>query len=401
MNREIKKIFLVLIYYSLSSGVLYSFQELWLADNNLSTKTIGIVYSLCALLSVSTIFLCSNLITKEKLKKFTGILLLLKGIVLFALFLLHNTGLNVLIKFLVMVDYVVEVEIYASIYPMISLVTKNDKIYAMRSLIYSYAYYTGTLLTSFLLGKTIMYLEVNFNTYCFIAGILIFCALMVLRNIDLEKYYSKDKSKVNYNILNKVLKKVKEDKISKYYLVSSLTCNTSYACINGLSITLLTTGIGFTAAGASSFKLVLGIAAAFIGTLILEKLTLKNDYINLSIKFIGRLILYGLAFILNKKVFFLIAIMYMYLLSESYVNVSDAPYVNRFNSDEQLAFCNLREMCTYVAKAIGNFICGLCITIGVRYNFLFALIFVLIQIITAFKALKLRLCERSEMCNDR
>lgn len=395
MNKEIKKIFLVLICYSLAGGVFYSFQELWLADNNLSTKTIGIVYSLCALLSVSTIFLCTNLITKERLKKFTGVLLLLKGIVLLSLFLLHNTGLNVLIKFLIMVDYVVDVEIYASIYPMITLVTKSDKIYAMRSLIYCYAYYAGTLLTSFLLGKTIMRFEFTFNTYCLIGCILIFAAFLILKNINLDKYCKKDKQSIDYNILGKVVNKIKKDKISKYYLMASLTGNTSYACINGLAITLLTTSLGFTASGASNFKLILGIVAAFIATLILEKLTLKNDYINLSIKFVGRLIFYALAFVLNEKVLFLVAIMYMYLLAESYSHISDAPYVNRFDSDEQLAFCNLKEMSTYLAKAIGNLICGICITMGVRYNFLFAMIFVLIQIVFAFKALNLRNIERS------
>lgn len=396
MNKEIKKIFLVLICYSLAGGVFYSFQELWLADNNLSTKTIGIVYSLCALLSVSTIFLCTNLITKEKLKKFTSGLLLIKGLVLLSLFFLHSSGFNVLIKFLIMVDYVVDVEIYASIYPMITIVTKNDKIYAMRSLIYCYAYYTGTLLTSFLLGKTIMHLEINFNIYCLIGSVLIIIAFIVLRKINLEKYYKKEK-KIDNNVLIKVVNKIKNDKMSQYYLVSSLTGNTSFACINGLAITLLTTSLGFSAAGASNFKLVLGIIGAFVATLILEKLTLKNDYINLSIKFVGRLIFYALAFLLNEKVIFLVAIMYMYLLSESYSHVYDAPYVNRFDSDEQLAFCNLKEMSTYLAKAIGNFICGIGITLGVRYNFLFALIFVSIQIIFAFKALKLRNIEREKV----
>lgn len=101
-----------------------------------------------------------------------------------------------------------------------------------------------------------------------------------------------------------------------------------------------------------------------------------------------------LAFILNEKAIFLVAIMYMYLLSESYSHISDAPYVNRFDSDEQLAFCNLKEMITYLAKAIGNLICGICITMGVRYNFLFAILFVLIQIVFAFRALKLRNLER-------
>lgn len=102
-----------------------------------------------------------------------------------------------------------------------------------------------------------------------------------------------------------------------------------------------------------------------------------------------------LAFILNEKTIFLVEIMYMYLLSESYNHISDDPYVNRFDSDEQLAFCNLKEMSTYLAKAIGNLICGICITMEVRYNFLFVMLFVLIQIVFAFKALKLKNGERS------
>lgn len=394
MNKEIKKIFLVLILFSLSGGIFYSFQELWLAGNNLSTKTIGIVYSLCALLSVSTIFLCSNLITKEKLRKFTNILLLLKGIIIFSLFLLNGSGYNVLIKFLIMIDYVIDVEIYASIYPMIALFTKSDKIYALRSIVYSFAYYTGTLLTSLLLGKTILHLNFSFNTYCLIGAILIFIAFLVLGKVNLKEDVKDDNVKANSNILGKVIKKIKNDNISKYYLVANLTGNISYACINGLAITLLTKGLGFTASWASNFKLILGILASFIAVLILEKLTLKNDYINLSIKFVGRLILYLLAFLSNSKLIFLIAITFMYLLSESYSHIFDGPYVNRFTSEEQLSFCNLKEMSKYLAVAVGNLICGLSISFGVRYNFLFAFLFVLIQIITAFKALKLRIMEK-------
>lgn len=394
VNKEIKKIFLVLILFSLSGGIFYSFQELWLAANNLSTKTIGIVYSLCALLSVSTIFLCSNLITKDKLKKFTSLLFLLKGIIIFSLFLLNNTGYNILIKFLIMLDYVIDVEIYASIYPMIALFAKSDKIYALRSIIYSFAYYTGTLLTSLLLGKTIMHLNFSFNTYCLIGAMLIFGAFIILNNVNLNVDIKEDNN--DKNILGKVIKKIKNDSISKYYLVANLTGNISYACINGLAITLLITGLDFTASGASTFKLILGIVASFVAVLILEKLTLKNDYINLSIKFVGRSILYLLAFFTNSKIIFIIAITFMYLLAESYGHIFDGPYVNRFTAEEQLSFCNLKEMSKYLAVAVGNLICGLCISFGVRYNFLFAFIFVLIQIITAFKALKLRLSEKEK-----
>jgi len=79
----------------------------------------------------------------------------------------------------------------------------------------------------------------------------------------------------------------------------------------------------------------------------------------------------------------------MRLMVESYTHVTDAPYVNRFSADEQLAFCNLKEMVNYLSKAIGNLFRGIALTLGVRYNFLFALIFIVFQIYFAFKALKL------------
>ena len=47
-----------------------------------------------------------------------------------------------------MLDYVLDVEIYASIYPMISLVSKDDKIYAKRGIYYSTFYYRPRLLQS-------------------------------------------------------------------------------------------------------------------------------------------------------------------------------------------------------------------------------------------------------------
>lgn len=397
MNKDVKKIFVVLALYALSGGIFYNFQELWMAENSLSTQTIGTVYSLCALLSVSTIFLCSNLISKEKLKKFSCILLLLKFVILLALFLLHKTGLNVVIKFLIMLDYVIDVEIWASIYPMITIITKSDKVYAMKDLIYSFAYYGGIIFTSFLLGKTILKLNIDFNFYNLIGSLLMIIAFLVLKSTRLDNYYKDKKEKNNPNSLNQVFKIIKKDNVTQNYLMYHLTSSISYACINGMMITLLTSNLGFSASTASNFKMVLGIIAVFIGTLILEKLTLKNDYINYSIKFIGRLIFYILAFICNNKIVFLIAIIFMRLLAESYSHVSEAPYVNRFSSNNQLAFCNLREMIGYFSKAIGNLICGIAITMGTRYNFLFAIVFSIPSIIFLFNALRLRLKEKGEV----
>jgi len=399
MNKEVRNIFIVLAFYALSGGVFYNFQELWMADNNLSTQTIGIVLSLCALLSVSTIFLCSNLIKKEKLKKFTCILLLLKVIILFALFLLNGTGLNIIIKFLIMVDYVLDVEIYACIYPMITFITKKNKIYALRGLIYSYAYYGGIIFTSFFLGKTIMNFNISFNTYCLIGSILMLVSYIIMKNTKLEQYYKnrKDENPDNNGLLTKVVKIIKRDKITQNYIGYLFTGEISYSCLNAFLITLLTSNFGFSAPSASNFKLILGIIAVFVATLILERLTSKNDYVNFSIKFVGRFILYLLAILINTNLVFLIAIIYTRLLSESYGHITDAPYVNRFSSDNQLAFCNLREMINYFAKSIGNLICGVAITMGTRYNFFFSLSFIIFQILFVFNAIKLRLKEKGEV----
>jgi len=134
--------------------------------------------------------------------------------------------------------------------------------------------------------------------------------------------------------------------------------------------------------------------AVFIATLILNKFTFKNDYVNISIKYIGRLIFYCLAFITNSKLFFLIAIIYVRLLAESYYHVTDAPYVNRFSADEQLAFCNLLEMVSYLAISIGNLLCGIALTIDTKYIFMFALLFLVVQLIFGFNALRLRNIEK-------
>jgi hypothetical protein len=163
MNKEIKRLFIVLGLFAFSGGLFYNFQELWMASNSLSIKTISIVFSLCALISVSVIFLLSSIIEQSKIKKMTKTLLLIKAITIFLLFILNHTGVNPLIKFLIMLDYALDVEIYTSIYPMITLITKDDKIFTIREFIYDGLYFFGVLLSSFLLGKVLFKLTISYN----------------------------------------------------------------------------------------------------------------------------------------------------------------------------------------------------------------------------------------------
>lgn len=400
INKDIKKILLVLALYALAGGIFYNFEELWMAQNQLSVKTISIVFSLCSLLSVSVIFLCSNLITQKRIKKFLDILLIIKGINLFLLFLLNNTGFLVPIKFLIMIDYVVDVEIYACIYPLITLIKSDDKTYALKDLIYSGAYYLGVFLSSFLLGKSLGYFHINYNAYCFIGTIFILLALFVSKSIHLEPYYSKLKIPSSNNELLDLVKKLKKDFISQTYLCFTLFGEASYGCVIGLFVTIITGYVGFSPQNCSNLNLILGFLSVGLGSLILSKLTLKNDYINLSIKYIGRFIFYSFAFLFPSKWSVLLALMYVKIISNSYSHITDAPYVNRVSNEHQLAFYNLRQMVVYLGSAIGLFLCGLVIDLNVKYIFLVGSILVLFQTIFGYIGIYLRKMEIMEEHHD-
>lgn len=217
MNKEVRKIFVVLALYALSGGIFYNFQELWLAQNNLSLTTIGTVLSLGSVISVSVIFLCTSIIKQRDIKKYTCIFLLIKALLLFSLFILNGSGLNIIIKFITIVDFALDTQIYTFIYPMITVVTKSDKLYAMRGIIYDALYYIGVVFVGFMLGKSIGMIIVDYNLYCLIAGLLMIISFVVLLSCKLDKYYKKNEEKHDYAGFGKLIKGLKNDKISIYY----------------------------------------------------------------------------------------------------------------------------------------------------------------------------------------
>lgn len=388
MNKEILKTFIVLGLFSLSGGIYYNFQELWMNENGLSITTISIVYSLGALLTVSTIFLCSNLIKQRKIKTFALGLLLLKGVSILSLYFLNGSSLNILIKFLIMFDYVIDVEIFATIYPMITLVAKSDKIYAARGLIYALLYYLGVIFATFSIGKNAGFVSIDYNLHVLIGSVLIFLALIVLATTNLEKYYPK-KDSGETGLLFKLFAIVKKDKISLTYFAYTASGAVSYYCLLGLTVLLLTNFFDFSPVASSSINMALGIGSALLGIFILACLNFKNRKISLAIKYVIRVILYLIAFIFNIKILYLIALFYPKVISESYTQVTDAPYINRFEGKYQLAFCNLKEMVSYFGRSIGTLLSGIAMGWGLRYIFMIAFIFSLIQCVISYITLNL------------
>ena len=400
MNKDIKKLLFVNVFLAISGGLFYNFLELWLTSNNMSLSTVSTVLSLSALITVSTIFICSNIIKQNKQKGFCVILILIKFLIMMILYFLYKTNINVLIKFLVMIDYAINVEICASMYPLISVISKDDKLFARRSLLYEIFYYISALIATYLLGKNILSLSINYNSYILISSIFLIIAGIILYNVDLDKYNKKDERKNDYDILFKLIKKIKKDNTTILYLLYIVFNNISFYGITGILLTIIIKEFNLIPVTASYIKLFSCILAVGIGLLILEKLTCKNNYINLSIKLIGRIIVYILPIIYLCKYTIIIALAYTVLTSSSYVHITDAPYINRLSKNEQLPFANLKEMIGYFSRSIGTFLCGLCLAYNFKYNFIIAIVFSSLATIVIFKAQSRLNIERKDF-NDR
>lgn len=396
MNKDIKKLLFVNIFLALADGIFYNFLELWLSSNSLSVNTISTILSLAALITVSIIFLSSNLIKPHRLKNFVIILMGLKSLILSILFVLYQSNLNFLIKFLVMFEYAIDVEICASMYPLMSKINKDDKLYAKRKLLYEISYYMAAILSAILLGKTLSNLNITYNSYAVIASISILISALILVKTDVNKYQKEKNIDTSNDILLKLNRQIKNDKISINYLLFIIFNDISYYTLVGILMTILTKELGFEPVIASYIKLAFCVLAVGIATLILYKLTSKNDYLNLSIKYGGRIVFYLIAAIFTNKYTIIAGLMFTVLTSSAYAHVVDAPYINRFDSSKQLAFSNLCNMLGYFCKAIGTLICGFCLTYGLKYNFIIAFIFTSICTLFAYQACYKRKNERSE-----
>lgn len=391
-KNNLKLVLIALGVFSLSGGLWYNFQSLWLQDNGLSITTISTVTSLSSLGCVSAMLIFFDLITKNRLKNFITILLFIKVLILGALFFLNGTDLHIPIKLLIMFDIIIETEIKISIYPLLTLFQKDDKLYCKKDLIISSFYDIGILIGAFFLGRKIFDFDITFNVFLLLSLIFVFMTLVIINRLQVENV---DKSPPK-DIFRTLMSSIKKDKISKFYLSYLFFGNMSFYTVTGLKMIFLTSILSMNANSASNYILVISIVSDVVGIMILRRFTFKNNYLNIFIKFGGRFVFYVLSALTGNVYVYLFALSYALLFSNSYSHVTEAPYFNRYSSDYQLAFCNIRNMVSYFSQAVGISICGFAFVNGMRYMFLIASIFVLLQIILAIYTYKLKKLEDIE-----
>lgn len=382
--KEENKILIMLALFSISIGLWGNFRQLWLQDNNFVVTQISNIISVGTFISVIAIAFIGKYIKLDKLKNTLIIVLIIKFVNMVWLYVLNRTTLNNCINLSIVIDIVMEYMVITSIYPLITTITKNGKIYSKRRLTEYLFRDIGILLGGIIVGKTIAGLQINYNICLIISNIFLLISIFAITDIKINKDIELAEKKTS------TIEYLLKDKMLILYLVYTLIGTIAMSTALGLKMLTLTNYFKFSDSYATNYLLIVGLLADAVGIIALKYLTPKNDYLTVTIKFGIRFIGYVIAFISNNIIITLIAITWSILISTAYENVCDAVYINRLENKYQLSFSNTSHIIRFLGEAIGIFLCGLMYEKGLRYMFGLSALFMIFQIGIAYYLIYLR-----------
>lgn len=378
------KILIMLAFFSVSKGLWENFKQLWLQDNNLDVTQISEILSMASLCCVIALIIFSQKLSLDKIKGVLTFSFLSKAICLLLLYLSNHTGQTIIINFLVTLDTIFEMIIIISIYPFIVTIKKDDKLYSKRKLVEYLFSDIGILIGGVFIGKTIGNILVNYNFCLLISIVFLIFSFLTILNIKVEKVEAKQislKEAVRYILKNRIVKIY-----TVFYLIGNIAMKTGL----GLKMLMLTNIFEFSDGNATKYLLIVGLCADIIGILALKYFTLKNDYINITIKFGIRFLLYSISFITNNFIICFISITWSILISTAYENICDAPYINRVQNDYQMIFTNARHIIKLIGTSIGLYFAGITYKMGIRYMLGLSAFFMIFQLIISYYLIYLR-----------
>ena len=285
------QILIMLAFFSISVGLWGNFRQLWLQDNNFSVSHISNIISIGTFISVILIALIGRYVTLNKLKTTLVFVLIIKFINMLALYFLNETNKIGIIRLTIIIDIAMEYIIITSIYPLITMIIKDNTIYSKRKLTEYLFRDVGILFGGIFIGKSIAGILVNYNMCLIISNIFLVISLITMINIKINHTEEKiDKS-------NSMIKYILKSKILILYLLDMFIGTIAMSTALGLKMLTLTNYFSFSDSVATNYLLIVGLIADVIGIAALKYLTSKNDYLTITIKFGIRFIGYVIAFI--------------------------------------------------------------------------------------------------------
>lgn len=384
ISKTENKILLMLAFFSISIGLWGNFRQLWLQDNNFIPSQISNILSIGTFFSIIGIIFVGRYIKLEKLKNFIIITFIIKFINSIILYILNQKGFNNLIYISIVIDIITEYVVITSVYPLITTIVKNNKIYSKRKLTEYLFRDIGILFGGLFIGKTIFGKIVNYNMCLIISNVFLLLSILVIYIIKLKI------SNVNKNEHSIIKKYILKNKLILLYLLYILMVSTANATALGLKMLMLVNYYNFSDNLATNYLLIVGLSSDILGIIALKWLTPKNDYITMTIKFGIRFIGYTLAFLSGSYLITFLAITWSLLIGAAYEDVCDGPYINSIATKYQLSFTNIRFVIKFFGETIGIFFCGIMFEKGLKYMFGLSAFLMIFQLFLCYYLIYIR-----------
>ncbi len=366
------KVFMILLFlglFSFAYGLFSNYRELWLDANGLSTISISRIITISSIVTGLSLLFFSLKVSTKKLRM--GILVAALGTMITStvLSLLDGTNELFLIKFFSLFDMAFYELVFSAIYPLILNIRKDDELYTKKDVVDSITEKLGIFLVTFMLGRSIGNIAVDYNT-CLIGSIIfMFLGFIVLLFTDVE---GKDTKTVSFK---EMFQYINKNKSIYAYVAVSFTSGVAWSTILGLKMLTLTDIIGVSTKVASYIILITGILTNILAMAIVKKFKSKNDYVNIFFKYGFRVLLYLLLFITNDKLVLFLTMLYLLLTDMPFGFVLGGYFSNNMEEKYILMFTVLKYCINLLGNGLGAFLCGITFHMEVKYIGLTAFVF--------------------------
>ncbi len=353
-----RQILLMIVFFSISTGLWENFRQLWLESNNYTAEAVSNIISVGMVLGVLTIIIVGRFVKMSRIKNLVIITLVGRFLNLLAMYCINFAGDRQIINICILIDVITAQIVLSSLYPLLTTVMKSNRAYSQRKLVEYLFRDVGILIGGALIGRHLGEWIFDYNSSLLVAAAFLAVAIVIVYRLDIQ--ITQRSPKIQFS----ALKLLAHNRIQRVYAVYNFLSSVSYATVTGLKILVLTNMFNFSAGTATNALLIIGLSADLIGILALKYFTPRNDYVTMTIKFGTRLILLLIALFSGNAFICFIAFVWMLLSSTAYENVSDGYYINMIDNKHQLKYGTFRHVISLLGEALGVFLCGQTFALG-------------------------------------
>lgn len=383
------EILAMLAFFSTSVGLWENFRQLWLQDNGFTAAEVSLLTSLGLAFSVVGVLLVGYRLKMRHLRAFMTATLGIKLLDLLVLRGLDASGNLGMMGVCTVIDVVTSYLIVASVYPLITTIIKNNKIYSKRKLVEYWFRDIGVLVGGLVLGQNILGTMIDYNGCLLISAFFLCLAILMMSSLKIN-LTEKEPPRGD-----PILKYVRKSKLQVCYMIYAFLAATSFAAALGLKMLILTNYLNFSAGTATNYLLIVGLLSDVVGVLALKHFTPKNDYLTLALKFGIRLLAYVIAVLADDPFVSMLAITWSILISTAYEDVTDGYYINLVDNQHQFSYSTVKHVMSFAGEAVGMLLCGVVYDLGVTFILGASAVITTVQLGVAFYLIHLRKSRRS------